>query len=202
MRDRTVVAVAAVCVFVLASCATHSAPTPKASVPGPDEPQMNWDSPMTVGTMTANPSSSGISNAVSHFPLPLRIPADLGSPVAMQVWAPATGAPPGQAGFALVYQLGGNPLDLIETTPSEPASEFYADMHSMVDQWESMPDLLHGTFNWVNLNDGTEALITTSEDGNDWAIMFLDPDKVEVIVQGPGLTTDGILKLANDVEQS
>jgi hypothetical protein len=32
--------------------------------------------------------------------------------------------------------------------------------------------------------------------------MFLDPDKVEVIIQGPGLTTDDILKLANDVEQS
>jgi hypothetical protein len=120
----------------------------------------------------------------------------------MQVWDPATGAPAGQAGFALVYQLSGNPLDLIEGVPGEPATEFDADLHSMVDQWEATPNVLHGSFTWVNLADGTEALITTSEDGSDLAIVFLDPDKVEVQVQGPGLTADGILKLANDVERS
>lgn len=134
MRDRTVVAVAAVCVFVLASCATHSAPTPKASVPGPDEPQMNWDAPMAVGTRTANPQSSAISNAVSHFPLPLRIPADLGSPVAMQVWAPATGAPPGQAGFALVYQLGGNPSI---SSKAHPACRPPSSMPTCIPWWIS-----------------------------------------------------------------
>jgi hypothetical protein len=157
---------------------------------------------MAVGVRTANPSSAALTNAESHFPLPLRIPTDLGSPVAMQVWDPVTGAPAGQAGFALVYQVGGNPLDIIEGAPSEPASEFNADLHSMVDQWEATPDLLHGSFTWVNLADGTEALITTSEDGNDWAIVFLDPDKVEEQIQGPGLTADSILTLANDVEQS
>jgi hypothetical protein len=163
---------------------------------------MNWTSPMAVGARTANPSSAALSNAESHFPLPLRIPTDLGSPTAMQVWDSATGAPTGQAGFALVYQQSGNPLNLIEGAPSEPASEFNADLHAMVDQWEATPNLLHGSFTWLNLADGTEALLTTSEDGNDRAIVFLDPDEVEVQIQGPGLTTDSILTLANDVEQS
>jgi hypothetical protein len=203
MRGKAIVAGIVISVVVLTSCAKQpAAPTPGSSVPGPDEPQINWNAPMASGVLTRNPSSSAISAAQSKFPLPLRIPQGLGSPVAIQVWDAATGAPAGQAGFALVYRVGGNPLDVIETTPSEPASEFYADMHSMVNQWESMPDLLHGSFKWVNLADGTEALVTISEDGNDWAIMFLDPDNVEVTIQGPGLTLDGIAKLASDVLKS
>ncbi len=209
MRARSALTFLAILVvLVLPSCARHNAPPQGVTGPqGPESP--NWDYPMATGVRTANPSQSALATAESKFPLPLRVPTSLGSPTAIQVYDPATGAPAspppsqgGFVGFALEYQYSGNPLDIIESTPSEPPSEFYTDMHTMVSQWESSPSLLHGSFTWTSLSDGTQGLITTSEDGSRSFILFLDPDNVEVQIQGPTLTADAVLTLANQVEQS
>jgi hypothetical protein len=189
MRPRLVVAI----VFllpVLASCIGG----------GPIPP--NYDSPMGIGVRTAKPSATQVADAVARFPVPLRVPSDLGAPIAIQVADRATGAPAGQAGFAFEYRLNGNPLDVIEVARSQPPSKFYAGLHAMVNQWTGMPTLLHGSFTFVHLSDGTEALITTAEDGTTSTILFVDPDNVEVMIQSPHLTANSALRLANDIESS
>ncbi len=205
MVTRMIAVMLGLVVFLAVSCAEktpqiHPA-TSIAGNGGPADVVVNWDAPLPNGTTTAtDPTQNDIARAEQDVPFTVVTPTALGQPSGLVEQDPSTGIKTGVQGIAFVYHSSPyGAVDIIEATPSMPAGDFMKQLHAMVDQWTSDPSLLHGSFKFVNLSDGSEALATTSEDGSRVTIVWLTPGGVEVTVEGPALSFDDSITVANSL---
>jgi hypothetical protein len=138
---------------------------------------------------------SSVSSAQSRIPFAARQPKDLSQPQGIFI-NPTTVAPVLQA-LALVYNSPVYGLvDVVEQAPDvpDPVQRLAGYQYAVAQNGQSG---VSGTAEVVNLPDGTPALITTTQDGTRSDISWVWNEKLQITIQGPQLTRDKVIQLAN-----
>jgi hypothetical protein len=153
---------------------------------GFDEVVPDWDNPID-GVDVASPAL-----AATKVSFELRVPDGLTDPTS--IFVSSEEVPKDASVVAFVYDA--EPIGrviVIERIPESPPDE-YQKFHEYLVSLNGDP-LLHGRFDLVPVRSGALALVTTSEDGSRSVAFWLE-DGVEYIVEGPTLSFDQAIQVA------
>jgi hypothetical protein len=153
---------------------------------GFDEVVPNWDNPVE------GPPVESAADATNDVTFDVREPTGLGQ--AIGIFVSPEEVPKEAAAVAFVYDTSDfGRVDVVEHLP-ESSPEEYQKFHEYLVSINGDP-LVHGRFDLVTIRSGVEALVTTSEDGSRSVVFWLE-DGIEFIVEGPTLTFDQAVKVA------
>jgi class 3 adenylate cyclase len=153
---------------------------------GFDEVTPDWDNPI---------GGSPVANAADAAPavsFELQTPTGLGETSAVYVSSEEISKD--AAGVAFVYDTVEFGRVIVIEHPPESSPSEYQEFHEYLVSINGDP-LVHGRFDLVKIRDGVEALVTTSEDGRRSVAFWLE-NGVEFIIEGPTLTFDQVISIA------
>jgi hypothetical protein len=187
--------------IILASCARATTPgtsneflanAPPAASPSPtatpalyDQMQIDWTNPIQ-GEAVASVAAAAPSVAFTVY-------EPQGLPAPSAVFLTPASISTGDRAIALVYRS--TPfgwIDVVEHVPPETGKAYEA-MHQELVALNGGP-YTHGSFQLVPLPDGSQALLTVSEDGKHATAFWMRGD-AELVLEGPDLTPDQAIKL-------
>lgn len=150
----------------------------------------NWDNPIDGVRMRSSQA------AQEKVPFEIIEPRNLGAPLAIYVTPPQHSDPAGRV-IAYVYDPAEYGRVVIKELVSEiPPEDWEAHVASMVAR-NGEPGLL-GRFDAVTIRGGKTALVTTSEDGSESALFWLE-GPVQVVIRGPELTFNEVVSIAESL---
>lgn len=176
-------AVAFTCIL-LTACASRGARS--VSI---DSPPTDWENPID-GVVV-----SSVAEAVKLVPFTVYPPRKLGNPTKILVSAP--GVQPEMRVVAFLFDTPDyGRVVVTEHIPDVPPEQYDEANQSLV-ALNGEPNV-HGSAEIVSIRGGKNALVTTSEDGSESTIFWLEGG-VEFVVKGPSIDRENILQVVDDV---
>jgi hypothetical protein len=168
-----------------------------ASAPTPSGPAFDMVEPDFSAPVPNSETASDLDSAVALLPYEPLVPKGLGQPSRILVSRADTFAPADRA-IGFVYDTPDfGRVDVVEHLQSISPQEYDAENKALLA--ENGKPTTHGSVQIINVRDGQQALITTSEDGKLSEIFWLERSNLEISILGPSLTSDDCQKLANSI---
>lgn len=153
------------------------------------DPSIDWENPI------AGVPVSSLAEVADFLPFSVRIPKGLGQPAKILVSEP--GIERHSRIIAFIYDTPSYGLVVVtEHRPELPPDEYDAANRSLL-ELNGRPDV-YGSFEIVRIRNGADALLTSSEDGGQSTIFWLE-DGIEFIVKGPSVGRGNILQLVEEI---
>jgi hypothetical protein len=170
----------------------HETIAPSPSPPLFDVVAPNYDAPISDGeTVTDMDSARAL---LSFDPL---VPKGLGEPSRILVSRPDDVAQDDRA-LGLVYDTASyGRVTVVEDLQHVSPQEYDSENKALLAE-NGNPNT-HGSVEIIDVRDGQQALITTSEEGNLSQIFWLERDNLEISILGPSLNSEDCQKLANTI---
>lgn len=187
-----VIMIVSVATLFLSSCAERVSPSGEGTF-GPEAPSIGGESSGWSNVIGGEPTTADSSDV----PFKAVTPAGLGETTGVFETDPEVASPSDRVIEFDFQNSSFGPVVVEELTPEVPT-----------DRWERYVSLLeaqngseemHGTASSYNVRNGSQALLTTSEDGTATDIRWLEGPDVEIWVRGPALTVDQCLEIAKSL---
>jgi hypothetical protein len=154
-----------------------------------DSPAVDWSNPID-GVPVAS-----VSEAEASLPFQVHVPQGLGEPV--KILVSEFSVDPETNVVALVFDTTRyGRVVVTEHLPEVPAEEYDA-AHQALLELNGGPDT-HGTFEIIEIRGGANALVTSSQDGSESTIFWLE-DGIEFIVKGPDIGRANVLQVVEEI---
>jgi hypothetical protein len=178
--------------LAISSCAdSGEQPSASSILPplesGPGDPPQNWDNPIE-GTKIAS-----VDESKQLLPFSVEEPHGLGTPTSIYVTPEEFPKPGREIAFVFDAPEYGHVV-ILEMQTDETIEGWHESVTNIVAGNDS--PTRSGSAASVDVRDGLEALLTTSEDGVRNTLFWIERD-VQFIVDGPALTADQVTAIAN-----